>query len=114
MVERPRKPARTIKRARKLRRVMTLPEVLLWTHLHDVPGIRFRKQHAAGDFVLDFFCARANLAIEVDGTAHDMGDRPARDATRDAWLLDMRIDTLRISAREVSISPVLAGIVVMV
>ena len=108
-MERPRKPARTITRAKKLRRIMTLPEVLLWTRLHDVPGIRFRKQHAAGDYVLDFFCARANLAIEVDGTVHDMGDRPAHDATRDAWLRDMRIDTLRIPAREVLADPAQAA-----
>jgi len=51
--------------------------------------------------VLDFFCARANLAIEIDGFAHDTGDRPERDARRDAWLRDRRIDTLRVLATDV-------------
>ncbi|MXO69097.1 DUF559 domain-containing protein [Altererythrobacter marinus] len=81
---------------------MSLPEILLWQQLRGSPrGIRFRKQHAAGPYALDFFCARANLAIEIDGLAHDMGDRPARDEDRDAWLRERRVETLRIPAREV-------------
>ena len=81
---------------------MSLPEVLLWRELRQAPdNLRFRKQHAAGDYVLDFVCARANLAIEVDGWSHDMGDRPARDNVRDAWLSERRIDTVRFPAREV-------------
>ena len=98
-MRRPRKPGHTVQRAKALRRKLTPPEIMLWRHLKGSPtGVRFRKQHAAGDFILDFFCARANLAIEVDGFAHDTGDRPARDAERDAWLLEHRIDTLRIPA----------------
>jgi len=105
-VKRPPKPARTIRRARRLRRKLSPAEVLLWQRLKGSPGgLRFRKQHAAGDFVLDFFCARANLAIEVDGDAHDMGDRPERDAARDAWLREHRIETLRIPARQVFADP---------
>ena len=85
---------------------MSLPEVLLWRELRQAPNVmRFRKQHAAGDYVLDFFCARANLAIEVDGKSHDMGDRPAHDNQRDTWLRERRIDTLRIAAREVLADP---------
>ena len=103
---RPDKPARTVRRAKRLRREMSLPEGLLWQHLRESPGgLRFRKQHAAGDFVLDFFCARANLAIEVDGIAHDMGDRPERDIRRDAWLRDHRIEVVRIPARDVLRDP---------
>ena len=106
-MNRPSKPARTVRRAKRLRREMTLPEVLLWQQLRGSPrGIRFRKQHAADDFVLDFFCARANLAIEVDGAAHDMGDRPARDEARDAWLAERRIETLRLPAGDVLADPV--------
>jgi very-short-patch-repair endonuclease len=99
---RPDKPAASIKRAKKLRREMTLPEVLLWQILRTAPhGHKFRKQHPAGPYVLDFFCARANLAIEIDGQTHDTGDRPQRDQRRDEWLHQHRIDTLRLSARDV-------------
>eukprot|EP01136_Pigoraptor_vietnamica_P023035 Opistho-1_new@6312 len=73
--------------ARRLRREMTPPEIGLWLALRDnAENLRFRKQHAAGSYVLDFYCAPAKLAIEVDGEAHERGDRPERDAARDAWL----------------------------
>ncbi|MEO6042140.1 MAG: DUF559 domain-containing protein [Croceibacterium sp.] len=67
----------TVRKARRLRREMTLSEVLLWREFRKRPGgLKFRRQHASGDYVLDFFCSDARLAIEVDGIAHDMGDRP--------------------------------------
>jgi very-short-patch-repair endonuclease len=79
-----------------------MPEAMLWQVLRSSPnGHKFRKQHPAGPFILDFFCASANLAIEVDGIAHDMGDRPARDEERDYWLKSHRIDTLRIPAADI-------------
>jgi very-short-patch-repair endonuclease len=89
---------------------MSLPEVMLWRELQK-SDLHFRKQHGAGDF----FCARANLAIEVDGFAHDTGDRPQRDAERDAWLEDHRIDTVRIPASDVLRDPisVAEGVVAM-
>ena len=56
--------------ARRLRRTMTPPEIALWLALRrNGAGLRFRRQQAAGDYVLDFFCAPARLAIEVDGEA---------------------------------------------
>jgi very-short-patch-repair endonuclease len=101
LARRPGKPARTVRRARQLRQEMSLPEVLLWCELRSVPGVRFRRQHEAGPYVIDFLWARANLAIEIDGISHNMGERPERDEARDAWLRERRIDTMRISAREV-------------
>jgi very-short-patch-repair endonuclease len=59
------------------------------------------RQHPVGPFVLDFYCAQARLAIEIDGAAHDMGDRPERDRARDRWLAERGIATLRVSAGEV-------------
>ena len=61
------RPAAT-RSARKLRRKMTLPEVILWHWLRQRPqGLKFRRQHPTGPYVLDFFCSDARLAIEVDG-----------------------------------------------
>ncbi len=45
----------------------------------------FRRQHPIGPYVLDFYCAKARLAIEIDGMSHDLADRPQRDVRRDAW-----------------------------
>ncbi len=92
----------SLKKARKLRRDMSLPEVLLWRHLRGKPqGIKFRKQHPIGDFVLDFYCAAKRIAIEIDGIAHDMCGRPARDFSRDNWLKGEGIHVLRIPASDV-------------
>jgi very-short-patch-repair endonuclease len=103
---RPKKPATSVRRARRFRRELTKPEAMLWQRLRGSPnGHKFRKQHPADQFDLDFFCAKANLAIEVDGQSHNMGDRPQRDEARDAWLTRHRIDTLRIPAKDVLADP---------
>jgi len=96
------KPGRTVRRARQLRRVLSLPEIALWAQLRRRPnGLKFRRQHPAGPYVLDFYCAQVRLCVEVDGGAHDFEDRAARDALRDGLLREHGIDTLRISARDV-------------
>ena len=89
--------------AKRLRKELTPPEIALWLALRrNAADLRFRKQHAAGeDYVLDFYCAPARLAIEVDGEAHDRGDRPARDAVRDAWLRRQDVRVIRYSAIDV-------------
>jgi very-short-patch-repair endonuclease len=88
--------------AKRLRKTMTPPEIGLWLAIRrNDAGLRFRKQHAAGDYVLDFYCAPAMLAIEVDGEAHSRGDRPMRDAVRDAWLTAQGVRVLRYPASEV-------------
>jgi very-short-patch-repair endonuclease len=95
-------PGDTVHRARRLRKTMSLPEVLLWKQLKLRPsGFKFRKQHPAGFYVLDFFCVEVKLAIEVDGEAHNRGDQPAFDEARDRQLHAHGIATLRVPAVEV-------------
>jgi very-short-patch-repair endonuclease len=92
---------------------MTLPEVLLWRELRKRPGdLKFRRQHASGAYVLDFYCGDARLAIEVDGLAHAMGDHPAKDEARDAWFAQAGIATMRVPAVAVlrDVVSVVAGI----
>ena len=91
-----------VSKARNLRENLSLPEALLWRLLKGSPdGVHFRSQHPIGRYVLDFYCARAKTAFEVDGIAHDMGDRPARDEQRDAWLREQGITVVRIAANDV-------------
>ena len=81
---------------------MTLPEVVLWQALRrEQLGARFRKQHPAGDYVLDFYCASARLAVEVDGESHGSPDQIARDERRDTWLARWDVRVLRIPARDI-------------
>src|SRR5205823_2600526 len=84
--------------ARRLRRRMTLPEVLLWRALkgRNVAGLQFRKQHPVGRYVLDFYCHALKLAVEVDGEGHSFN--PDRDERRDGCLAAQGIRTLRIRA----------------
>ena len=51
--------------------------------------------------MLDFYFSHARLCIEVDGYAHGLGDRPARDARRDAWLRAQGITVMRYPASDV-------------
>ena len=91
-----------VAQARKLRKEMSLPEVLLWRLLKGQPmGVKFRRQHPSSKIGMDFYCLDARLVIEVDGFAHDTGDRPERDAKRDAWLRSHQLETVRIPATEV-------------
>ena len=88
--------------ARNLRRTMSPPETMLWNILRARPkGLKFRRQHAVGPFVFDFYCPATLLAIEVDGEAHNMGRNPERDAARDKWAESRSIQTLRIDAADV-------------
>src|SRR4051794_8710814 len=81
---------------------MSPPELRLWLELRKEPGGHyFRREHGAGPYRLDFYCAKARLCIEVDGEAHERGDRPERDSRRDAYLALQGVRTLRIPAREV-------------
>lgn len=94
----PHEPNRKIALARQLRKAMTEPERLLWARLKSrAHGIIFKRQQAIGPYVLDFFCYRAQLAVEVDGNLHDF----EHDAIRDGYFANLGVETYRISAAEV-------------
>jgi very-short-patch-repair endonuclease len=60
------------RKARDLRKKMTKTENILWNRLRNrqIKGMYFRRQHPYGIYILDFFCHKANLAIEIDGEIH--------------------------------------------
>ena len=95
-------PRDTVKRARKLRSEMSLPETVLWRELRKRPGgHKFRRQHPAGIFVLDFYCAKARLDIEVDGWVHNNPARAELDRSRSNFLRSQGIATTRVPAQRV-------------
>ncbi|PKP92664.1 MAG: hypothetical protein CVT77_08120 [Alphaproteobacteria bacterium HGW-Alphaproteobacteria-16] len=88
--------------ARKLRREMSYPEVLLWQRLRGKQtGQKFRKGHPIGPYVVDFYCAAHRLVIEVDGFAHEVGDRPERDARRTRFLEENGHRVVRVDAKDI-------------
>ena len=95
-------PKDTVIRARKLRSEMSKPERVLWQHLRTRPGgYKFRRQHPAGVYVLDFYCAALRLAVEVDGWAHDSPEIIDRDQRRSEFLRSQGIATTRIPAKAI-------------
>jgi very-short-patch-repair endonuclease len=95
---------------------MTLPEVVLWQALRkgQLAGLRFRRQHPIGPYILDFYCPTARLAVEVDGAAHDTAERARHDERREALLAAHGITVMRVAAADVlrdeSLESVLIGI----
>jgi very-short-patch-repair endonuclease len=65
--------------------------------------LRFRKQHAIGPFVADFYCPAAKMVIEIDGATHDYSVEA--DADRDAYMAALGLRVVRISAAEVLADP---------
>ena len=95
-----RKPS--IYAARKLRRQMSPPEVLLWDQLRGSKlGFKVRRQHPIGPYVADFFVRDAGLIIEIDGSPHDFGDRPERDDKRERYLTERGYRVVHLSAADV-------------
>jgi very-short-patch-repair endonuclease len=92
-------------RARKLRREMTPQERALWRRLRrkQLYGIKFRRQHPMGAFILDFFCNKHRLAIEIDGHSHYEPAQQARDLARTTWLHQRGIRVIRFTNREVDV-----------
>ena len=93
----------TTRRARRLRRQLTLPEGLMWRALRGrgLADLRFRRQHPIGPYILDFYCHELKLAVEVDGQVHEHPDRLAHDRRRTDWLNQQGIRVIRIAARDV-------------
>ena len=83
--------------ARELRRRQTGEEKELWQALRGrrFAGFKFRRQHAVGGHVLDFYCADAKLDLELDGFQHGLPERIRRDEVREKFLAGQGIETLR-------------------
>jgi very-short-patch-repair endonuclease len=94
-------PQITLDRAKRLRRAMTRPEIKLWLCLRrqQLHGLKFRRQHPLGPWILDFYCDEAKLAVEVDGEGHINDARYEQDQRRTAWLADKGVRVVRVSAR---------------
>ena len=88
-------------KAQMLRKDMTKEERRLWyEYLHNYP-VRFRRQVTCGNYILDFYCAAAKLAIELDGSQHYEPAGLAYDAQRSAYLEQQGIQVLRFSNSDV-------------
>ena len=80
---------------------MTKAETILWSVLRrkQLRGIRFRRQHPIGRYIVDFYCFDCDLVIEVDGSSH-IG-KEQYDAIRSEFLRDHGMVILRFTNEEV-------------
>jgi len=87
-------------RRRELRKHATPQEEKLWQELRNNKlGIRFRRQHSFGGYILDFYCFGKLLIIEVDGESHEFDKE--YDRVRDKYFADLGYRTLRVKNEEV-------------
>ncbi len=87
--------------AKALRKNMTPWERKLWyDYLRDYP-IRFQRQKAVGNYIVDFYCAKARLVIELDGGGHYTAEQSEKDAIRTKELESMNLTVLRICNSDV-------------
>jgi very-short-patch-repair endonuclease len=89
-----------LERARELRHEMTPTEKVLWQELRaNKLGVHFRRQQIIQGFIVDFYCHKAALVIEVDGDIHDL--QREEDARREKVLSEMGLTIIRFKNDEV-------------
>ena len=82
---------------RRLRSNMTGPEMQLWSRLRarQLQGLKFRRQHGIGPYIVDFYCPDQSLVIEVDGDSHADADHIVRDQLRERYLRSLGLRVIR-------------------
>jgi very-short-patch-repair endonuclease len=90
------------KNAFKLRQNMTEPELLLWEYLKTKPlQFKFRRQHPISRYVLDFYCHKLRLSIEIDGGYHLNTEQKIKDSERTEYLNSVGITEIRFKNDEI-------------
>ena len=88
--------------AKQLRKNMTDAEKVLWAYLRTgVNGLRFRRQHPIGHYIADFFCHKAKLVVEIDGSIHTGLDIKEKDDIRQKELENLGYFTIRFTNEQV-------------
>jgi very-short-patch-repair endonuclease len=91
------------KNAAQLRSNMTEPEKLLWEKLRLKPlGFKFRRQHPISTYILDFYCHKLKLSIEIDGGYHLTKEQKAKDMERTKVINDLGIKEIRFTNNDVT------------
>jgi very-short-patch-repair endonuclease len=92
-----------IKRAADLRCNTTPAEKALWQRINksQLYGLRFKSQHPIGKFIVDFYCPKLFLVIEIDGEVHNKPEVAERDEGREHELKNYGLKVLRFSNEEV-------------
>ena len=95
--------AKIFRKAYMLRISMTQAEKYLWNRLrkNSLQGLRFRAQHPIGDFIVDFYCHKAKLVVEVDEKYHLNPAQKLEDENRDYVIREFDLNVLRFTDDQV-------------
>ena len=89
-------------RRRNLRKKSTKPEEILWWYLRDKKlGVKFKRQHSIGGYILDFYSSEKKLIIELDGQVHKTKEAQEYDTVRDKYFKELGYKTIRFWNKEV-------------
>ena len=89
--------------SRQLRKNMTVAERLLWSKIRakQLKGYQFYRQRTIGNYIVDFYCPKAKLVIELDGGQHYSNKGLEKDKIRDDYIREQKLNLLRLSDRDV-------------
>ena len=89
--------------SRKLRNQSTLSEILLWQRLRakQIKGYQFMRQKPIGKYIVDFYCSKLKLVIEIDGYSHASEEAHKKDFIRQKFLENLGLAVLRFDDRDV-------------
>ena len=82
---------------------MTTAEVILWSKLKgkQIKGYKFRRQYSIDGYIVDFYCPKLRLAIEIDGPIHNKKDNKEYDKERQLYIQATGISFLRFTNQDV-------------
>ena len=87
--------------SRQLRKAQTKEEAYLWNNFLRRYPLQFRRQYIVGNFIVDFYCHKAKLVVELDGSQHFEEDGAENDRVRSEYLKSQGLRVLRFSNLEV-------------
>ena len=88
---------------RNLRSNLTPAEIRLWKCLQNkqLDGLKFRRQHSIGSYIVDFYCPEERIAIELDGEVHFNSVNEQYDLQRDEYIKSLGIKVMRFKNSDV-------------
>ena len=89
-------------KAQNLRRSMTKEEAHLWYQFLCRYPLRFRRQYVIGNYITDFYCHRAKLVVELDGSQHYTPEEMEYDEKRTDYLESLGLKVLRFSNLDIT------------
>jgi len=89
-------------KARELRNKSTPAEQVFWLRLKEqFPGYKFRRQHPISIYIVDFYCHKLKLVIEIDGSVHDSEEAKLNDEKRQNDLENLNLTVIRFTNNQV-------------